>query len=96
MPKLEDLKIKIFADGADLSVIRDLARRGRAILMTTHLPEQAFLLDAKAMLLRGGVASKVGRARELCTRERLEELYAAPLALLTESAGTGIACIVRL
>jgi iron complex transport system ATP-binding protein len=79
-----------------LRVIQGLARRGRAILMTTHLPEQAFLLDADVMLLKTGSASRVGPVFDLCTRERLEDLYGTPLTLLGDPAEAGVACVVRL
>lgn len=65
--------------GRVLGLIRDLAKGGKSILMTTHLPDQAFNLNCRVALMKSGRLTAVGAAAEICTTEAMSELYGAPL-----------------
>jgi len=58
-----------------LHLVRDLARGGRTIVMSTHQPDHAFLCGDRAVLLRGGRVVADGAPIEVLTGERLSELY---------------------
>lgn len=64
-----------------LEQVLEVAAGGMAVVMTTHDPNHAFLLDGDVLCLgRGGVASR-GRAREVLTEDLMEELYGVPVAV---------------
>jgi iron complex transport system ATP-binding protein len=81
-----------------LRAIRQLRELGRTVVMTTHLPEHAFLLDARVLLLKNGEVVGHGAPLELCTGRVLSELYGVELRVLLDT-GAGIpiaACIPTL
>lgn len=71
--------------GRVLAEIGRLTASGLAVLFTTHDPNQALRHADEVAALRGGRMSARGPSREVLTRERLEELYGAPV----EEIGTG-------
>jgi iron complex transport system ATP-binding protein len=75
--------------GRVLRLIRDLARDGRTVLMTTHVPDHAFALGGDAALMKAGRVAAAGPAAEICTQRSMSELYGAPLRML---AGDGKDC----
>ncbi|MGI6205393.1 MAG: ATP-binding cassette domain-containing protein [Anaerovoracaceae bacterium] len=58
-----------------ISRIIELKDRGYGIIMTTHMPDQAFLCNAKVGLLERGSAMKFGPADEIITEENMREAY---------------------
>ena len=58
-----------------ISRIVELRDRGYGIIMTTHLPDQAFMCDAKVGLLQRGSSMKFGDAAEIITEENMRETY---------------------
>ena len=80
-----------------LTTVRDLAGLGRTILMTTHMPEHAFLLGARVMAIKRGAVLASGLAEQVCTELLLEELYDAPMQLLrSDGPEPVVACVPRL
>lgn len=81
-----------------LRIIQGLAAEGRSVLMTTHLPEQAFLLRTRALLLKQGAVAASGPASAVCTEAALSDLYGAPVRLLLHDgiAGPVAACLPEL
>jgi iron complex transport system ATP-binding protein len=72
--------------GRILGLVRDLARSGKSIVMTTHLPDQAFNLRCKVALMKAGRITAVGPVAEICSAESMSALYGAPLHGLTGGA----------
>ena len=70
-----------------LEQILELAAQGIAVVMTTHDPNHAFLLDGDVLCLgRGGLAAS-GRAREVLTAERMSALYGVRVDVTASDAG---------
>ncbi|MFO1329169.1 MAG: ABC transporter ATP-binding protein [Rubrivivax sp.] len=65
-----------------LRAMRSLAADGYAVLLSTHLPEHAFVLDAEVALLHRRRLIGPGPAVELLTAPRLSDLYETPVELL--------------
>ncbi len=57
--------------------------QGKAIIMITHLPDQAFYYPSKAALMRGGRFFAYGPSREVLTDERLSQTYNMEIKVLT-------------
>ena len=74
--------------GKVLREMRALAASGHGVLFTTHDPNHALRAADRAFLLRNGVRVAEGGVREVLTRERLEQLYRAPVERLHD-AGSG-------
>lgn len=58
-----------------LRLLKQLAQKGYGIVLTTHMPDHALLLDGTVGILDQNGAFSVGRAKEQLTEERLFELY---------------------
>jgi iron complex transport system ATP-binding protein len=58
-----------------LQVIRELADQGYAVLMTSHLPDHAFLLRSRVALLAQGKIAVSGWPEEVVTDAVLSQLY---------------------
>lgn len=66
-----------------LQVIKSLAEQGYSILMTTHLPDHAFLAGNKVALMRDGLVMAQGLPEEVLTTDNLSRLYAASVCVTT-------------
>jgi iron complex transport system ATP-binding protein len=66
--------------------IRALAASGHGVLFTTHDPNHALRAADRAYLLRDGARIAEGAVASVLTRERLEELYQAPVEKLIDTA----------
>lgn len=78
-----------------LRTIRGLAGEGMTILVTTHQPEHALLLDARVVALSGGNIVAVGRAQDVLTEAALSSLYGTPVDVV-DHRGAPATCIPRL
>ena len=58
-----------------LQMLRGLAARGLAVLVSTHDPDHAFLVADRALLLHGGAIVAAGPPREAITAATLRLLY---------------------
>src|SRR5262249_4094696 len=72
--------------GKVMREIRALAGAGHGILFTTHDPNHALRAADRAYLLRAGERVAEGTVGTVLTRERLEDLYGAPVEQLTDAA----------
>lgn len=72
-----------------LTIVRELAEDGYAILMTSHSPDHAFLAGQRSLLLRDGTTFRLGPTEEVVTAETLTGLYGTPTAVVS----TGITTI---
>jgi iron complex transport system ATP-binding protein len=71
--------------GKVMREIRALAEAGLGVLFTTHDPNHAMRAATRAYLLRDGACLAEGRVDEVLKRERLEELYRAPVQVMREN-----------
>lgn len=58
-----------------LKMIKDLAKEGYSILMTTHFPDHVILLEGKVGIISDEGSMKFGTVKELLTEEMLEDIY---------------------
>ena len=72
--------------GKVMREIRALAASGHGVLFTTHDPNHALRAADRAYLLRQGERIAEGAVATVLTRERLEDLYRAPVEKLTDTA----------
>jgi iron complex transport system ATP-binding protein len=79
--------------GKVMREIRALAGAGHGILFTTHDPNHALRAADRAYLLREGERIAEGPVGAVLTRERLEDLYRAPVEKLTDAA-TGVSAFL--
>ena len=70
--------------GKVMREIRALAAGGHGVLFTTHDPNHALRAADRAYLLRDGERIAEGTVASVLTRERLEELYRAPVEKLID------------
>jgi iron complex transport system ATP-binding protein len=70
-----------------LQVLRSLASEGYAILLSTHLPEHAFALDAQVALLQRPSLVGPAPAAVILTPETLSKLYGTRVDLLHITSG---------
>lgn len=70
-----------------IAILRALAADGYAILLTTHLPDHAFLLAGEVAMLKHSRLLGPAPPAELLTAETLETLYATPIELLRVPSG---------
>jgi iron complex transport system ATP-binding protein len=72
--------------GKVMCEIRALAGAGHGVMFTTHDPNHALRAADRAYLLRAGERIAEGAVGAVLTRERLEDLYRAPVETLTDTA----------
>ena len=82
--------------GRILALNRDLARDGATIVMTSHLPDQAFNLRCKVGLLKQGRFIAAGPVKKVCGTEAMNELYDANLWRLDAPEAELVAYLPRL
>lgn len=76
-----------------MKTIMQLTKRGYAVIMTTHNPDQPILLDSKVALLNADGTLAVGQASETLSSELLSRLYGTELHLVHVDEVGRIACI---
>lgn len=77
-----------------VQMIRKLAAEGYAVIMTTHNPEHAIILNGKvAILNREGVLS-VGQAAETLNAETLSNLYRLSIKTIYDDDAKRYVCVV--
>ncbi len=71
-----------------LALIRDLARRGMAVVMTSHFPDHAYWIAEQAAVLHGGRLSSPGIPQEVVTGQKLQEIYGIKVRLFQQDGRT--------
>lgn len=66
-----------------LMIIKNLARQGYSIFMTSHFPNQAFLVCNKVAVMKGGKILACGNPDEIITDSCLSELYSSCIKVVT-------------
>lgn len=72
--------------GRVLRLARELADSGKTVVMTTHAPDQPFLLNAKVALLKNGALLGVGAPSDICTLSAMNSAYETSLIQLAKGA----------
>lgn len=63
--------------------------QGKAVVMITHAPDQAFYYPSRTALMKDGRFFASGPSREVLTRENLSEVYGMDMLVLTASDDDG-------
>lgn len=58
-----------------ISKVHELAEKGYGIVMTTHSPDHAFLIDSQVLLLQRGAPMAFGEAVDVVTERTMREAY---------------------
>ena len=69
---------------------RQQGKHASGILLSTHDPDQAFLLDANVALMAGGGIAAGGRAAEILTGEALSRVYGIPITVEKTPSGRSV------
>jgi len=77
-----------------LKLIRNLCHEGLSVLMTTHQPEHAWLLQAQVAVLQNGELTACGPADSVLDESRLTALYGCPVDI-SRIQGKPCACTPR-
>ncbi|EKQ52366.1 MULTISPECIES: ABC transporter ATP-binding protein [unclassified Clostridium] len=72
-----------------LQQVNELARKGLAIIMTTHSPDHAFLCSSKVALLQRNNKFKVGTVDEIVTEKNLREAYGVNVSIVKTRGNDG-------
>ena len=72
-----------------LGEIEDLARRGMAVMLSTHDPDHAFLCAHQVALLHQGRLARLGPPDEVITRESLREVYGVEVTVMEVARAEG-------
>jgi iron complex transport system ATP-binding protein len=78
-----------------LTVVKGLAQRGLATLLSTHDPDHAFAIGSRVLLLHEGRVIADGAPGEVLTRQRLQQVYGVPVSIEALADGRCI-CVPRL
>lgn len=71
-----------------LAMIRALAARGVAVVVTTHDPHHAFVLGGQVALLKTGTPPIIGLVEEVVTESALSATYGIDIRLHATAGGT--------
>jgi len=73
---------------AQISRLADAASaEGRGVILSTHDPDQAFALNARALLMHEGRIRADGPARDVLTETALSAVYGIPVSVETTRSG---------
>jgi iron complex transport system ATP-binding protein len=70
-----------------LKKIRELMARGFGLLVTTHLPDHAFLCASRVALLHRGRLVDIGNPNDVLTETQLEQTYGVKLKIADVAPG---------
>lgn len=62
-----------------LRLVKELSHMGKAILVTSHNPDHALMLESKVAVLEKTGHLETGNCSDILTSERLSNLYSTPL-----------------
>ena len=65
-----------------VGMVKDLAKQGYAVVMTTHMPDHAILLGGKAAILDRDGKLQVGTAEDILQEPLLRSIYQSDLHIL--------------
>lgn len=74
-----------------IELVRRLVERGVGVLMTTHYPDHALMLDCPTAILSGGRVQAIGPAREIVTSEVMSRVYG--IEVTVARVGDRLTCV---
>ena len=77
-----------------VQMIRQLAAEGYAVIMTTHNPEHAIILNGKVAILNCEGVRSVGQAAERLNAETLSNLYGLSIKTIYDGDAKRTVCVV--
>lgn len=76
-----------------LKIVVELARQGYIIIMTTHMPDHAILLDGTVGIMYPGGSMIVGHVKDVIQEQSLASLYDTDLRIVYIEELSRTACI---
>jgi iron complex transport system ATP-binding protein len=76
-----------------LKTIAELSKEGYIIVMTTHIPDHAILLDGIAAIMQPGGSMQIGPAGEIVNEKNLASIYDTELRIVYVSELGRMACL---
>lgn len=67
-----------------LAILKDIAKEGKTIIMSSHNPNHALFLDANVVLMNNGNIKKIGDAKEIIKVDLLKEVYGDAICLSSD------------
>ena len=67
-----------------LSILKEIAKEGKTIILSSHNPNHALFLDANVILIHDGVVKEEGSAKELIKVEKLKPIYGDQVCVSNE------------
>ena len=77
-----------------LQMVRRMADKGFAVVITTHDPKQALLLGGRAGIIDGNGRMSAGPVEEIVTKENLSRIYQIDLNLTEVPAAERTVCVM--
>jgi iron complex transport system ATP-binding protein len=74
-----------------LHTVKNLAKNGIAVLLTTHIPDHAFLCSSRVIAMKNGLILSDGVARKCLTQRVLREMYGIDIDIISLPSG-GCSC----
>jgi iron complex transport system ATP-binding protein len=65
-----------------ITKIRDLAKKGYAVIMTTHSPDHAFMCDSNVVLLQKDQPMKFDTAKNIITERNMRDAYGVKVRIV--------------
>jgi iron complex transport system ATP-binding protein len=76
-----------------IALLKTLARDGYAVIMTTHTPDHAIMLDDTVALLDRNGSFEAGGVRQIMREDVLSEVYRTPLKMIYVAEAGRTACM---
>lgn len=73
-----------------MEALRDLAKKGYCVVMSTHSPEHPASIGHKALLMREGQVAAFGTPAQVITSAHLEAVYGIPIDVVTIQDSRGV------
>ena len=67
-----------------LSLLKEIAKDGKTIILSSHNPNHALFLNANVLLMNNGTIIKSGQSNEVIKKEQLKEIYGNSLCYSNE------------
>ena len=67
-----------------LSMLKEVSKEGKTIVLSTHNPNHALFLDANVILIKEGFIKEIGNAKELITVDKLKDTYGDSICYSSE------------
>ncbi len=76
-----------------ITKIHDLAKKGYAVIMTTHMPNHAIMLGGKTAILNRGGTLICGRTEEIINDDTLRDIYQVDVRVIDIPEAGGKVCV---